>query len=186
MEISDCLCPSSTLSLFIFFNSLTLLYVTNEMCVCVYFTRHWWQIINNIRGKFALSMSLAASLTTSPSIYHQKTSPYALTIVGWHTLARSKCTQPPMYCFQSKQWFSYEKSTMWAAIFLFLCKRHSTINLSHRFSLMMRSQSVSMKFGLGFSAYTCIFCTSIRQCCRLQVFIHCNIYDCEGVLLLSN
>lgn len=66
------------------------------------------------------------------------------------------------------------------------CKRRSTINLSHRLSLMMRSQSVSLKFGLGFSAYPCTFCASIRQCCKLQVFIQCKLNDCEGIMHFSN
>lgn len=93
-----------------------------------------------------------------------------------------------MYNFESKQWFSYEKSTMWAAkrtFFFFFCKRCSTINLSHRLSLMMRSQSVSLKFGWGFSAYPWIFCTSIRQCCELWVFIHCKLRACKRVMLFS-
>lgn len=77
--------------------------------------------------------------------------------------------------FQSKQWFSREKSTTWAAegtkqvAFISSCKRRGAINLGNRLSLMMRSQSVSLKFGWGFSTYPWIFCTSIRQCCQPSI-----------------
>lgn len=94
------------------------------------------------KSAFGRSGSSAANLTHSACRHQARAD--TVNTAGWHTLACSAWVQPQM----SWEFAFHEKWNMWATgkklffiyLFIFFCrKRWYTINLSHRFSPMVRS-----------------------------------------------
>ena len=90
---------------------------------------------------------------------------------AWQTLAWSECTQPQTYWASSDFPMRNPRKAAKKTLFFF-GKRRSTINLSHPLSLVMKTESLSLKFALGFFRLP-VYIVHINKT-MLRVFIQCR------------